>query len=134
MIDETMRIDDPFAFPFWEAAGETLYGARLAVVVYSLISIVLAALSARSISGTMAGLVAALLLALSPTYLKNSRLALVEIPALVPALLALWLMLHARRQRSTVRVGLSAASLAIALMTKPMVMPVIAPCAMLLLL
>ncbi|MFN0074204.1 MAG: ArnT family glycosyltransferase [Chloroflexota bacterium] len=121
-------------FPFWEAAGQSLGGARFAVVVYSIGAIVLSGMIARSVGGPVAGIVTALLLALSPTFLKNSRLALVEIPALVPALAALLAILHGRRERSRFAIGVGAALLAIALMVKPMAAPVLAPCAALLIL
>jgi hypothetical protein len=114
-------------FPFWQAAGQSLGGARLAVVIYSLAAIVLSGLIARSIGGTLAGIVTAVMLAVSPTFLKNSRLALVEIPAMVPALASILALLYARQRGSTVAVAMAAVLLGVALMIKPMVMPVIAP-------
>src|SRR5262245_52065620 len=119
-------------YPFWEAGGETLGGARFAVVVYSLLAIVISGLIARDIGGTFAGLATALLLALSPTFLKNSRLALVEIPALVPAMAALLAVLYGRQQRSSLAIGLGAVLLASGLLIKPMVAPLLAPFATLL--
>ena len=69
-------------FPFWEASGETLGGARFAVVIYSFVAIALSGLIARNVGGMPAGIATAVMLAVSPTFLKNSRLALVEIPLL----------------------------------------------------
>ena len=44
--------------------------------------------AARAIGGPVGGAAAALLLTLSPNYLRNSRQALAEVPALAPAILA----------------------------------------------
>ncbi len=121
-------------FPFWELSGGTLGGARLGVVIYSLVAILLAGAIARNIGGTVAGVATAVVLAISPTFLKNSRLALVEIPALVPALGALIVILHGRKRHSTLAAGAGAVLLATALMVKPMVAPVLAPFAALLML
>jgi hypothetical protein len=120
-------------YPFWELAGESLGGARLAVVIYSMMAVVLSGLVARSVGGALAGIVTALMLASSPTFLKNSRLALVEIPALVPALAALLFLTGVRQRSSAWAAGLAAVLVAVALMIKPMVLPVVAPCAVLLL-
>jgi hypothetical protein len=114
-------------FPFWQLAGQSLGGARLAVVIYSLIAVVLSSLIARNVGGTPAGIVTAAMLAVSPTFLKNSRLALVEIPALVPALASILTLLYARRSGSSTAVALAAVLLAVALMIKPMVAPAIVP-------
>lgn len=118
-------------YPFWAVSGGTLGGARLAVVVYSLAAIVGSALVARSLGGALAGMVTALILAVSPTFVKNSRLALVEIPAMVPALVALLAVIHGR-QRSDARGFLVGGSLmALAMSIKPMAAPVLAPLAVL---
>src|SRR5215208_5758411 len=58
------------------AFGQTLGAARVAVVFYSLIGIAAVFWVGRMVAGVPAGLIAATVLALSPLYLKNSRLAL----------------------------------------------------------
>src|SRR5688572_10874805 len=69
--------------------GQTLEAARAAVVLYSLLGIVAIYWVGRVAAGPCGGLLAALLLVVSPLYLKNSRLALLEVPAMVPATVAL---------------------------------------------
>jgi hypothetical protein len=59
-----------------DRCGDALFGILAVFWVGSLVA------------GRAGGLLAALLLVLSPLYLKNSRLALLEVPALVPAALA----------------------------------------------
>ncbi|MGE3913284.1 MAG: hypothetical protein AB7K36_28265, partial [Chloroflexota bacterium] len=77
-------------YPFYLALGQTLAGARLAVVVWSVVSVLAVYVTARLVGGRLGGWTAAALLIASPTYLKNSRLALVEIPSILPAIVALW--------------------------------------------
>ncbi|MCC7103931.1 MAG: hypothetical protein IT307_02195, partial [Chloroflexi bacterium] len=81
--------------------GGGLAGARLAVVTYALIGVGAVYLVGRCMwsaatQGRVAGIVAGLVVALSPTYLENSRTALVEVPALVPATVAIAAALHYR--------------------------------------
>ena len=109
-------------YPLFALLGGTLAAARLAVIAYSLAEIAACYLLARQLGGRLAGLLAGLLLVLSPTYLENSRAALVEVPAMLPATLAL---LAAARFADTGRrswlIG-SALLLALALMIKPLVL------------
>ena len=57
-------------FPFYRLFGETLGAARLAVGVYSLLGILGVYAAARAMGGPVGGAVAALLLTLSPNYLR----------------------------------------------------------------
>lgn len=66
-----------------------LVAVRLAPVCYSLLGLVGLYWLGRQLAGRLGGLLALLLLALSPLYLEGSRLALAEVPALAPAILAL---------------------------------------------
>src|SRR5262249_41437218 len=75
-------------FPLYRLFGETLGAARLAVGVYSLIGILGMYWVARTLGGPVGGATAALLVTLSPTYLRNSRPALAQGPGLAPAVLA----------------------------------------------
>ncbi len=100
-------------YPFYLLLGQTLAGARLAVVVTSILAILAVFWTARLVGGRPGGWLAAALLIASPTFLKNSRLALVEIPAILPAIVALGAAL-AYQQRAERR-WLVVAALALAL-------------------
>ena len=112
-------------YPFFVLMGETLAGARLAAVVYSVLGLVAVYWLARLAGGQLAGWTAGALLLLSPTYLKNSRLALVEIPALLPATLAIGAALAYQRGGRLLWLITSAAALALALAIKPMMLPAV---------
>ena len=123
-------------YPAYLLFGETLGAARAAVVVFSLAGLLAVYWTARQAVGRWAGLIAVLLLALSPLYLKNSRLALLEVPALVPATAALGASLAYQRSSEAggweSRLGsrwllLSAAAFAIAILIKPIVLGVALP-------
>ena len=75
-------------YPWFALFGRDLAAARLAVGVYSLVGLAGAYWVGRLVVGPLGGAVAALLLALSPLYLEGSRLALAEVPAMAPAILA----------------------------------------------
>ena len=110
-------------YPFYRLFGETLGAVRLGVGMLSLLGLVGAYLAAGAIGGRVGGLLACALLALSPAYLEGSRLALAEVPSIVPALFALALAL--RYQAGADRRWLvgSAVLLAVALLLKPMIVP-----------
>jgi hypothetical protein len=116
------------------AFGQTLGAARAAVVLYSLLGLLAVYWVGGLVGGRLAGGLSATLLLLSPLYLKNSRLALLEVPALVPATLALGaaLLFQANGRRRWLL--LSAAMLALALLIKPMVVGVGVPLGLALLL
>jgi 4-amino-4-deoxy-L-arabinose transferase-like glycosyltransferase len=120
-------------YPFYLAFGQTLTAARAGVVICSLVAIVGAAWTARQIAGPIAGLAAALILAISPTFLDGSRLALAEVPTTAPSLLALGCLLRYRRTGGRWTLATGAACCALALLIKPMAIPVAVPVAMLLL-
>lgn len=111
-------------YPPFVAFGETLAAARSAVVLYSLLGLLAVAWVGRLVGGRLAGLVALALLVLSPLYLKNSRLALLEVPAMVPATLSLGAALAAQASADRRWLVASAACFALALMIKPMVVAV----------
>ena len=112
-------------YPFYLLLGETLAGARLAVVVWSVFSILAVYATARLVGGRIGGWTAAALLIASPTYLKNSRLALVEIPSILPAIVALGAALAYQQRRERKWLLVSALALALALAIKPMVVAVV---------
>src|SRR5262249_25913769 len=68
--------------PFYLLFGQTLTPARLAVVLYSLAGIAAMYFAGRALAGRWIGVLAALLLALDPLYLTESRTLQAEAPAL----------------------------------------------------
>jgi len=107
-------------YPLYSLFGGGIVAARLAVVVYSLVGIVGLHWLGRRLGGPLARLLAAALLAVSPVYLEKSRLALVEVPSLAPAVVALAMLLqHRTTGRRGWLVG-SAVLLAVAALAKPM--------------
>jgi hypothetical protein len=112
-------------YPFYLLLGETLAGARLAVVVWSVLAILATYWTAKLAGGSLGGWLAAALLIASPTFLKNSRLALVEIPAILPAIVALGAALAYQRCGERRWLIVSAVALALALAIKPMVVAVV---------
>ena len=114
-------------YPTYALFGQTLGAARLAPALFSIVGVVLAAWTARHAGGLVAGAVAGLLLTLSPIFLKNSRLALVEVPALVPAIGAVGAALaygSSGDRRWLVGAGVL---MALALAIKPIVAPALLP-------
>ena len=112
-------------YPFYLLLGQTLAGARLAVVVASILAILAVYWTARLVGGQAGGWLAAVLLIASPTFLKNSRLALVEIPAILPAVVALGAALAYQQRGERRWLIASAVALALALAIKPMVVAVV---------
>ena len=117
-------------YPFYRLFGETLGAARLAVGVYSLFGILGVYLAARAVGGPVGGTVAALLLTLSPTYLRNSRQALAEVPALAPAILAVAAAFEYQRTGRWIWLVVSGLLLGVALMIKPIVAAAVVPIAL----
>lgn len=117
-------------YPFYRLFGETLGAARLAVGVYSLFGILGVYAAARVIGGPVGGTVAALLLLLSPNYLRNSRQALAEVPALAPAILAVAAAFEYQRSGRRVWLVISGLLLGTALLVKPIVAAVVVPVAL----
>ncbi|MFN8521695.1 MAG: glycosyltransferase family 39 protein [Chloroflexota bacterium] len=120
-------------YPAFMLFGETLGAARVTPAVLSIVGLVLTAVAARMVAGNVAGFVAGGILALSPAFLKNARLALVEVPALAPATGAVVAMLAYQAGAGRGWLAGSAVLAALAVLIKPMVLPVMAPLAILLL-
>ena len=117
-------------FPLYRLFGETLGAARLAVGVYSLLGLLGVYLAARAMGGPVGGVVAALLLTLSPNYLRYSRQALAEVPALAPAILAVAAAFEYQRSGRRLWLIVAGLLLGIALLVKPIIMAAVAPVAL----
>jgi hypothetical protein len=117
-------------YPLYRLFGETLGAARLAIGVYSLFGIVGVYVAARAVGGPVAGTVAALLLTFSPNYLRNSRQALAEVPALAPAILAVAAAFEYQRSGRRIWLVVSGVLLGVALLIKPIVAAVVVPIAL----
>lgn len=114
-------------YPLFVLFGGTLAAARLAVVAYSLAELAAIYWLGRELGGRLGGLLSGLLLVTSPVYLENSRTALVEVPALLPATLAILAAVRfgaSGRRRWLVGASLA---LALALLIKPLVLPAALP-------
>jgi Dolichyl-phosphate-mannose-protein mannosyltransferase len=121
-------------YPTFMLFGQTLGAARLGAVVLSVVGLLLTVWAARLVGGIVAAVTTGVVLLLSPTYLKNSRLALVEIPALAPAVAAVGAALVYQRGGDRRWLLSSGALLALALLIKPIVIPAAIPIGLLILL
>jgi hypothetical protein len=117
-------------YPLYRLFGETLGAARLAVGVYSLFGILGIYWVARAVGGPVGGMTAAVLLTLSPNYLRISRQALAEVPALAPAILAVAAAFEYQRSGRRVWLIVSGVLLGVALLVKPIVVAAVAPVAL----
>jgi hypothetical protein len=114
-------------YPTYALFGQTLGAARLAPALLSIVGVVVAAWTARCAGGLVAGAVTGLLLTLSPIFLKNSRLALVEVPAMAPTLGAVGAALAYGRSGDRRWLVGAGALMALALAIKPIVAPALVP-------
>ncbi|MFN0074227.1 MAG: glycosyltransferase family 39 protein, partial [Chloroflexota bacterium] len=121
-------------FPFYLLFGQSLEAIRLGVVVMSVVALLGAGWTARLVAGPMAGIATLALLSVSPAFLESSRLALAETPSLAPSIWAIAAAL--RFQQSGLMRWAAAAGvlLAVGVLVKPMVVPVIATVGLLVLL
>ena len=120
-------------FPFYLAFGQTLAAARSAVVACSIVAIVAAWWIGRQSAGWLGGLTAAVILAVSPSFLEGSRLALAEVPTIAPSLVAIGSLLAYRHSGDRWLLALSAVCCALAVLVKPMALHIGVPIAVLLL-
>ena len=109
------------------ANGGSLEAVRSGNVIFSLIGIAATYWVGSLLGGRTAAILATLLVALSPTYLKFSRLALAEVPAEAPAILAVGAAIMFQRSgRDRWLIG-SALLVAFSLLLKPVTLAVCAP-------
>ena len=121
-------------YPTFVLFGQTLEAARMAPALLSIVGLLATAFAARGVAGPVAGAVAGATLLLSPTFLKNSRLALVEVPALAPTILAVGAALAFSRDGNRRWLVGAGALTGLALATKPMVAPALIPIGLIVLL
>jgi hypothetical protein len=112
-------------YPFFWLGGESLLAARLGVVTFSLLGLGAAYWAGRAFSGRLAASIALGLLLLSPLYLQGSRLALAEVPSLVPAVFALAMTLSYVRHARWELAVLAVLGATIAVLVKPMAVAVL---------
>jgi hypothetical protein len=120
-------------YPLYLLFGATLGAARLAVSLLSVLGLLGAWWTVRPL-GRPGGVAAAALLALSPSYLDNSRLALAEIPSLAPCLWAAGCAVRWQRGGRPAWLYAAAVLATLGVLIKPMVLPVVVPIALLALL
>ncbi|HIC93727.1 MAG TPA: phospholipid carrier-dependent glycosyltransferase [Anaerolineae bacterium] len=98
--------------------GPSAQAARAVMVVYSTIGLLATALLARELGGWLAGLSAALLLALAPDFFIYSRACIGDIPSMSMAALAILMALYHRRWRQRRWLALSGLALSAGLLLK----------------
>ena len=107
-------------YPAVALFGSDIVVARLTVVAYSLAALAGTTWIARQVAGPLAAVVACAVLAVSPVYLDNSRLALVEVPSMAPTILGLATLVQFRRSERRAWLVLAAVLMAIGVLAKPM--------------
>lgn len=100
--------------------GPEIVVARLTVVASSLVVLAASVWLARAAAGPIAGLAAGAVLAVSPVFLDNSRLAFVEVPSIAPTVLGLVGILRFRRSGRRGWLIASAVLMAVGALAKPM--------------
>jgi hypothetical protein len=106
-------------YPGYVIFGGSLVGVRAMVVVASLTGLAGLYWVLRQLAGPIAGLAGVMMLGLSPIYLQFSRLAVAEVLALAPAILALACAFRFRQQHAVRWVYLAGVLLAISVLIKP---------------
>jgi hypothetical protein len=120
-------------YPAVALFGPDILVGRLTVVVNSLVVLLGAAWIARVWAGSVAGVATALILAASPLFLDNSRLAFVEVPSIAPTVVSLVVLIAFRRSGHRGWLIGSAVLLAVGTLAKPMAAVAGVPCFILLL-
>lgn len=115
------------AYLSYALGGYTLSAARLGAVAASLAGLLGIAWATQTLGGRFGGLVAALALALSPTYLAVSRQVVPEAPAAGLAALAVGAAAQAQRHGGDRWRLLAGALVGLACSVKPIVAPAIIP-------
>ncbi len=114
-------------YPWFVLFGRDLAAARLAVGVYSMVGLAGVYWVGRLVGGRLGGAAAALLLVFSPLYLEGSRLALAEVPAMAPAILAVGASLVYARDGGRHWLVAAGVLLATSLLMKPITLAATVP-------
>jgi hypothetical protein len=114
-------------YPTYALFGGSLEAVRSGVVVFSLLGIAATYWVGHLLGGRTAAVVASVLVALSPTYLKFSRLALAEVPAEAPAILAVGAAIVFQRAGRDRWLLAAALLTAFSLLLKPVTLAVCVP-------
>jgi len=114
-------------YPTYALFGGSLEAVRSGVVLFSLLGIAATYWVGHLFGGRTGAVVAALLVALSPTYLKFSRLALAEVPAEAPAILAVGAAIVFQRSGRDRWLLAAALLTAFSLLLKPVTLAVCGP-------
>ncbi|MCC6177853.1 MAG: glycosyltransferase family 39 protein [Chloroflexi bacterium] len=114
-------------YPTYALLGGTLEAVRSGVVLFSLLGLVATYWVGHLLGGRVSAVIATALVALSPTYLKFSRLALAEVPATAPAIAAVGAALVYQRTGRTRWLVLAALLTALSLLLKPVTLAVCVP-------
>ncbi|MCC7372825.1 MAG: glycosyltransferase family 39 protein [Chloroflexi bacterium] len=107
-------------YPLTALLGPDIVVGRLTAVLASLLALGASAVLARSLAGPLAGIATGLVLAVSPVFLENSRLAFVEQPSLAPTALGLALLVRYRQAGGRGWLIGSVVLLAVGTLAKPM--------------
>jgi hypothetical protein len=107
-------------YPAVALFGPEIVVARLSVVVSSMIVLAASVWIARLTAGPIAGIAAGAILAVSPVFLDNSRLAFVEVPSIAPTILGLVGLIRFRLSGRRAWLIASALLMAIGALAKPM--------------
>jgi hypothetical protein len=116
-------------YPFYSLLGETLGAIRAGIGVWSMLGLAGIYLVGREAAGRWAGIIALVLLTVSPSYTEGSRLALAEVPSMTPLIVGLWLALRYLRHGARWLILVAALCGGVGLLVKPMAVAAIVPIA-----
>jgi hypothetical protein len=114
-------------YPTYALFGGSLEAVRSGVVLFSLLGLAATYWVGHLLGRRPGAILSALIVALSPTYLKFSRLALAEVPAEAPAVLAVGAAILFQRTGRDRWLLASALLVAFSLLLKPVTLAVCAP-------
>src|SRR5215218_4004275 len=114
-------------YPTYALFGGTLEAVRSGVVLFSLVGIAATYWVGFLLGGRTGAILSAIIVVLSPTYLKFSRLALAEVPAEAPAILAVGAAIIFYRTGRDRWLILAALLVAFSLLLKPVTLAVCVP-------
>jgi len=115
-------------YPFFVGLGQAIWSARLGVLVFSVIAMVVLYGLGRMTGGRLCGLVSTMLFALDPLSRQQSQALQAEVPALTLALLALFAAYSTRRfgGKAALLSGIAfGLSLMIKIITPPFAVPIL---------